>query len=192
METEKEEPTQPSEVQDQTSVTDGTPPLSTFRLLFAHIGYAHRHLAFSSQSQCLQSCFDFVSRYDRCGTLLLFNAQWSAYEVPLTSPQTIVSTALPTIASDLHASKMQYTWVGVSYMLTQTALQPLYGRISDLVGRKVRYIHHFLHFNSFLTRMCEPQTVLHTSIAIFAVGSALCGAARVRISLSFVLPLHRT
>ncbi|KAF6766222.1 major facilitator superfamily domain-containing protein [Ephemerocybe angulata] len=69
----------------------------------------------------------------------------------------IVSTSLPTIASDLNASTMQYTWVGVAYLLTQTALQPLYGRISDLVGRK---------------------TVLYASIAIFAVGSALCGAAK--------------
>ncbi|KAG6866841.1 hypothetical protein C0991_008777 [Blastosporella zonata] len=44
---------------------------------------------------------------------------------------------LPTIASDLNATPTQYTWVGVAYMLTQTALQPLYGRISDLVGRKL-------------------------------------------------------
>lgn len=51
--------------------------------------------------------------------------------------QTIVSTSLPTISSELKASPNQYTWVGVSYMLTQTAFQPLYGRVSDLVGRKV-------------------------------------------------------
>ena len=57
----------------------------------------------------------------------------------LTRPtfQTIVSTSLPTIASDLDASQTQYTWVGVSYMLTQTAFQPLYGKISDLIGRTV-------------------------------------------------------
>ncbi|KAF9056658.1 amino acid permease ScVBA-like protein [Panaeolus papilionaceus] len=51
---------------------------------------------------------------------------------------------------------MQYTWVGVAYMLTQTAFQPLYGRISDLVGRK---------------------NMLFFSIVVFATGSALCGAA---------------
>jgi MFS family permease len=51
--------------------------------------------------------------------------------------QTIISTSLPTIASELHASQTQYTWVGVAYMLTQTAFQPLYGKISDLIGRKV-------------------------------------------------------
>ncbi|KAF9452546.1 amino acid permease ScVBA-like protein [Macrolepiota fuliginosa MF-IS2] len=74
-----------------------------------------------------------------------------------TTDATIVSTSLPTIASELGASQNQYTWVGVSYMLTQTTLQPLYGRISDLVGRK---------------------NVLFCSIAIFAIGSLLCGAAQ--------------
>ncbi|PPQ66125.1 hypothetical protein CVT26_010926 [Gymnopilus dilepis] len=74
-----------------------------------------------------------------------------------TTDATIVSTSLPTIASDLKASPMQYTWVGVAYMLTQTAFQPLYGRVSDLVGRK---------------------NILYSSIAIFAIGSALCGSAK--------------
>ncbi|GLB36438.1 putative major facilitator superfamily protein [Lyophyllum shimeji] len=74
-----------------------------------------------------------------------------------TTDATIVSTSLPTIASELKASQTQYTWVGVAYMLTQTALQPLYGRISDLVGRK---------------------NVLFSSMAIFSLGSLLCGAAQ--------------
>ncbi|KAF5311769.1 hypothetical protein D9619_003385 [Psilocybe cf. subviscida] len=74
-----------------------------------------------------------------------------------TTDATIVSTSLPTITSDLRASPNQYTWVGVAYMLTQTAFQPLYGRVSDLVGRK---------------------NVLYLSMFIFALGSALCGAAQ--------------
>lgn len=51
--------------------------------------------------------------------------------------QTIVSTILPTITTQLSASSSQYTWVSVTYMLTQTAFQPLYGKVSDLVGRMV-------------------------------------------------------
>ncbi|KAF8703973.1 hypothetical protein AX14_014052 [Amanita brunnescens Koide BX004] len=74
-----------------------------------------------------------------------------------TTDATIVSTSLPTIASELHATQTQYTWVGVAYLLTQTAFQPLYGRLSDLVGRK---------------------PVLFTSMAIFALGSLLCGVAQ--------------
>ncbi|KAG6820772.1 hypothetical protein H0H93_012036 [Arthromyces matolae] len=55
---------------------------------------------------------------------------------PSVTASTIVSTSLPTIASDLNATQTQYTWVGVAYMLTQTAFQPLYGKFSDLAGRK--------------------------------------------------------
>ncbi|KAN0100844.1 Drug:H+ antiporter-2 family protein [Tylopilus felleus] len=75
---------------------------------------------------------------------------------------TIVSTSLPTITSDLAASQSQYTWIGVAYMLTQTACQPLYGKVSDLVGRK---------------------NLLYTSIVIFALGSLLCGAAKTIMGL---------
>jgi MFS family permease len=75
------------------------------------------------------------------------------------SQKTIVSTSLPTIASDLGATQSQYTWVGVAYMLTQTACQPLYGRISDLVGRKVRRhslpatVVFIIRFRTFYTRV---------------------------------------
>lgn len=54
-----------------------------------------------------------------------------------TGKQTIVSTCLPTIIQELDGSQSEYTWIGVAYLLTQTACQPLYGRISDLTGRKV-------------------------------------------------------
>ncbi|KAJ3490511.1 hypothetical protein NLI96_g1390 [Meripilus lineatus] len=74
-----------------------------------------------------------------------------------TTDATIVSTCLPTISSEFGASQVEYTWVGVSYMLTQTAFQPLYGKLSDLIGRK---------------------TVLYSSMLIFVVGSMLCGAAQ--------------
>ncbi|PCH33378.1 MFS general substrate transporter [Wolfiporia cocos MD-104 SS10] len=74
-----------------------------------------------------------------------------------TTDATIVSTILPTIVKRFGASSTQYTWVSVTYMLTQTAFQPLYGKVSDLIGR---------------------TTVLYGSIFIFAAGSALCGTAQ--------------
>ncbi|KDQ59941.1 hypothetical protein JAAARDRAFT_153996 [Jaapia argillacea MUCL 33604] len=74
-----------------------------------------------------------------------------------TTDATVVSTSLPTIVGDLHASQTQYTWVAVAYLLTQTAFQPLYGRVSDIVGRK---------------------TILYSSMMIFATGSLLCGIAK--------------
>ncbi|KAI6144820.1 MFS general substrate transporter [Pisolithus thermaeus] len=70
--------------------------------------------------------------------------------------QTIVATALPTIAADLGGGK-NYSWVGSAYMLACAAIGPLYGKLSDMLGRK---------------------PVLYGCIVIFLVGSALCGAAQ--------------
>src|SRR5204863_4717467 len=69
--------------------------------------------------------------------------------------QTIVATALPRIVGDL-GGITQYSWVFTAYMLTSTVSVPLYGKLGDAYGRK----------NLFLF-----------SIAVFLVGSALCGAA---------------
>lgn len=71
--------------------------------------------------------------------------------------QTIVSTALPAISEKLSGDAGQYSWVGSAYLLSATALIPLYGRLSDLTGRK---------------------PLLYAAILIFLCGSALCGAAQ--------------
>ncbi|KAN0112081.1 MFS amino acid permease [Russula decolorans] len=70
--------------------------------------------------------------------------------------QTIVATALPTIVERLGQGK-NYSWVGSSYLLAASALAPLYGKLSDLIGRK---------------------PVLYFAILSFLLGSALCGAAQ--------------
>jgi EmrB/QacA subfamily drug resistance transporter len=49
--------------------------------------------------------------------------------------QSVVATALPTIAGDFHGLN-RLTWVVTAYLLTSTASAPLYGKISDLYGRK--------------------------------------------------------
>jgi EmrB/QacA subfamily drug resistance transporter len=49
--------------------------------------------------------------------------------------QTIVSTALPRILTDLHGNEL-YTWVVTVYLLTSTVTGPLYGKLSDLFGRR--------------------------------------------------------
>jgi MFS family permease len=61
-------------------------------------------------------------------------------------------------------------------MLTQTAGQPLYGKISDLVGRKVHL--SLLCFKRVL-RLMVSQIVLYTCMFIFTLGSLLCGMAKV-------------
>lgn len=71
--------------------------------------------------------------------------------------QSIVSTALPTIVAQLHGGSGGYSWIGTAYLLTSTALIPLYGRLSDMLGRK---------------------PLLFLGIFVFLLGSALCGAAQ--------------
>ncbi|KAG8929878.1 hypothetical protein FRC01_003657 [Tulasnella sp. 417] len=48
----------------------------------------------------------------------------------------LVATSLPTIASELPGPSNLYTWVGVAYILPQTVLQPLWGKMADITGRK--------------------------------------------------------
>jgi EmrB/QacA subfamily drug resistance transporter len=70
--------------------------------------------------------------------------------------QTIVATALPTIVGDLGGLK-DLSWVVTAYLLAQTVVTPLYGKLGDLYGRKV---------------------VLQAGLVIFLAGSALCGLSQ--------------
>ena len=70
--------------------------------------------------------------------------------------QTIVSTALPTIVGELGGLE-HLSWVVTAYLLASTVSGPVYGKLGDLYGRKI---------------------VLQTAIAIFLVGSMLCGIAQ--------------
>jgi EmrB/QacA subfamily drug resistance transporter len=76
--------------------------------------------------------------------------------------QTVVSTALPRIAADLHGFS-QLSWIVTAYLLTSTVTVPLYGKLSDLYGRRSMFV---------------------VSIAIFLVGSALCGSAQTMTQLT--------
>ena len=49
--------------------------------------------------------------------------------------QTIIATALPTIGRDL-ADVENLSWVVTAYLLTATAVTPLYGKLSDIHGRR--------------------------------------------------------
>ncbi|GHO46597.1 MDR family MFS transporter [Ktedonospora formicarum] len=70
--------------------------------------------------------------------------------------QTIVSTAMPRIISDLQGID-RYTWVTTAYLLTSTIMVPIYGKLSDLFGRKPIFL---------------------VGVVLFLVGSALCGASQ--------------
>lgn len=70
--------------------------------------------------------------------------------------QTIVSTALPTIVSELGGME-HLSWVVTAYLLASTAATPLWGKLGDQYGRK---------------------RLFQIAIVIFLIGSALCGMAQ--------------
>ncbi|KAH7406206.1 major facilitator superfamily domain-containing protein [Phaeosphaeria sp. MPI-PUGE-AT-0046c] len=70
--------------------------------------------------------------------------------------QTLIVATYGTIGTDLHALS-SVSWVATSYFLTLSALQPLYGKLSDIFGRKQCLLFAYL---------------------VFGIGSTLCGFAR--------------
>jgi EmrB/QacA subfamily drug resistance transporter len=75
--------------------------------------------------------------------------------------QTIVATALPTIVGEL-GGLSHLSWVVTAYLLTSTVSVPLYGKVSDLLGRKV---------------------VFQAAIVIFVLGSILSGISQNMLEL---------
>jgi len=74
---------------------------------------------------------------------------------------TVVSTAMPTVVASLGGLD-QYSWVFSAYLLTSTASVPLWGRLSDLYGRRRLYL---------------------AAIALFLVGSMLAGVSQSMLQL---------
>src|SRR3954465_2210337 len=92
---------------------------------------------------------------DRRRVLLTFSGLLLAMLLPALD-QTIVSPALPTIVGELGGID-QLSWVVTAYMLAATVTIPLWGRVSDLYGRK---------------------RLFQAAIAVFLAGSALSGMAQ--------------
>ena len=76
--------------------------------------------------------------------------------------QTIVATAGPAIQVDLHIDPALYPWLTTAYMVASTVTLPIYGKLSDVFGRK---------------------PILVAGILIFVAGSVLCGLSRGTLQL---------
>jgi EmrB/QacA subfamily drug resistance transporter len=70
--------------------------------------------------------------------------------------QTIVGTAMPRILADLNGFE-HYTWVSTAYLLAATVMVPIYGKLSDIYGRRIFFLG---------------------GMALFLIGSALSGASQ--------------
>jgi EmrB/QacA subfamily drug resistance transporter len=75
--------------------------------------------------------------------------------------QTVVSTAMPVIVGDLKGFDI-YAWVFTAYLITSAVTVPIYGKLSDVYGRKPFYVF---------------------GLGLFMVGSALSGQSRTMMEL---------
>ena len=71
--------------------------------------------------------------------------------------QTVVATAGPTIQKKLDIAPSMYAWITTAYLVSSTVLVPVWGRLSDMFGRK---------------------KVLIVGVSLFLVASVLCGLAQ--------------
>ncbi|CAK7204313.1 hypothetical protein SEUCBS139899_007068 [Sporothrix eucalyptigena] len=85
--------------------------------------------------------------------------------------QTIVATALPTLGAAFHDAGIS-SWVGTAYLLTSTACQPLYGRLSDIFGRKLILVICLTVFliGAILSGVSVNMAMLIVSRAIAGIG----------------------
>lgn len=76
--------------------------------------------------------------------------------------QTIIATAGPAMKENLHIDAAQYPWLATAYMVACTVMLPIFGKLSDIFGRK---------------------PILIVGILIFLTGSVLCGLSRTSLQV---------
>jgi EmrB/QacA subfamily drug resistance transporter len=96
---------------------------------------------------------------ERARRRVLFGVMLSVFLAAMES--TVVATAMPTVVASLGGIQI-YSWVFAGFLLTQTVTMPLWGRFSDLYGRRLVYL---------------------IGLATFLAGSALAGASQSMVQL---------
>jgi MFS family permease len=117
-------------------------------------------MATTSQTIPAQTRIDYAATLDgRSKAVILVGVLLGLLLAAL--DQTIVSTAMPRIVADLQGIDL-LAWVSTAYLLASTAMVPIYGKLSDLYGRKI---------------------ILLFGIVVFLIGSMLCGIAPTMLML---------
>ena len=106
----------------------------------------------------------------------------------------IVSLAFPTLQRHFDVPMGAITWIGLSYLLTVVSTLVMFGRVSDMAGRKLIYVYGFVVFmvGSLLCGTAPTLTVLLASRVLQAVGGAMIQANSVAIVVLSLPPEKRT
>ncbi|CAD6578235.1 MAG: hypothetical protein CYPHOPRED_000485 [Cyphobasidiales sp. Tagirdzhanova-0007] len=102
-----------------------------------------------------QGAFDIPSTLSQRTAFTILAASWVAVFLAALD-STIVATLVAPISSSF-ASANQASWLGTSFLLTIATTTPLYGKLSDIIGRR-------------------PSAL--TALTLFAIGNLLCGLAQ--------------
>lgn len=97
--------------------------------------------------------------------------------------QTVVGTAMPRIIADLNGLK-EYAWVTTSYLLASTVMVPLYGKLSDIYGRKPFYILGMVLFLAGSALSGTSHTM--TQLILYRGIQGLGGGAMMPIAIAII------
>ncbi|MFW0112193.1 DHA2 family efflux MFS transporter permease subunit [Rothia sp. CCM 9416] len=106
--------------------------------------------------------------------------------------QTIVSTAIRTIGDDLHGLEQQ-AWVTTAYMITSTITTPIYGKLSDVFGRRPLYLLGILVFilGSLLSSFSTSMMMLALFRAFQGIGAGALMSLPMAIMGDMLAPRER-
>lgn len=122
---------------------------------------------------------------------VLFNVSLGIFMSTLDSG--IVNLALPVIVTSLNIDMATVQWVVTAYLLTISSFLPIFGRLSDIIGRKRLYSMGFLIFagGSFLCALSNSIEFLVISRIIQALGASILMSLGQGITTSTFPPSER-
>src|SRR5262245_49458559 len=105
----------------------------------------------------------------------------------------IAQLLLPRLELEFNARLSTVSWVAVAYLLAMAAFLPIFGRLADIVGRKLLYTAGFLLFvlGSWLCGFAPDLPVLITCRVLQAIGAALLSSNSVAIIVMTAGPERR-
>ena len=106
--------------------------------------------------------------------------------------QTVVGTAIRTIGDDLHGLNQQ-AWVTTAYLITSTIATPIYGKLSDLFGRRPLYIFGLGMFvvGSFMSSFSTSMVMLAGFRAFQGIGAGALMSVPLAIMGDMLAPRER-
>ncbi len=106
--------------------------------------------------------------------------------------QTVFGTAIRTIGDDLHGLDQQ-AWVTTAYLITSTIATPIYGKLSDIFGRRPLYIFGIVVFilGAVLSSMSTSMLMLAAFRAVQGIGAGALMSLPLAIMGDILAPRER-